>query len=213
MKSKADKINLIPKSYKEAQKIKVKIWIMSVGLILEIILFITCIIYPIQAQKQIINKELDTVSLKLEDNRFKSVNQVIRQLEEAKIERDEWTQRYKALKQENFVSRRVLDSLLTRVPIGLTVNKLCILPIDPELLTLGETILVEGVAQDMLTILNYATLLEETYGIGTTDYKATYEERNNRYTYEINIHISKEDLETNTYTEEIEESNDGGESW
>lgn len=192
MKIRTNKINLLPKEYVYAEQIRRVFMIIGCVLALEVTIFVRFVVIPPKAEiKDTINK-LDEVSLKLNDDRFGYVNQTIQQLEDTKMAMKEWIEKYSDLKQENFISKRVLDSLLSRVPIDLTLDKLLILPENQEASQLERTISIEGRSQNMISILNYTTVIESTYGAGTTSYEAGYDEGQGVYKYKINVSIPVE---------------------
>ena len=222
MRSRTNKINLLPKAYIQAEKIRMRLMIIGSVLALEIAIFITFIAIPPKTEIQRTIERLDEISLALNDSRFADVNQMNQQLEDAKVELSEWAEKYSSLKQENFISKRVLDSLLSRVPIHLTLNKLCILPESQEVSRLEKTISIEGTSQDMISVLNYVTIIEGVYGVGTTNYEAGYNEERSLYEYNIHVVIPVKQLEIEENLEEItpeeviidmNEINDEGDSW
>lgn len=221
MKVRTKKINLLPKAYIQAEKIRLGLMIAAGVLVLEVAIFITFVAIPPKTELQETINRLDEVSLELNDSRFADVNQTIQQLEDAKVEMNQWIEKYSDLKKENFVSKRVLDSLLSRVPIDLTVDKLSILPENQAIAQLEKSISLEGTSQYVVSILNYATVIEGIYGPGTTNYEAEYNEERGIYEYKINVIIPVEPLEVEENQEEIPpelatsyiaESNDGGDN-
>lgn len=221
MKGKTNKINLLPKEYIQAEKMRLKLMIIGGVLVLEVAIFITFVAMPPKVEIQETLNRLDEVALEINDSRFADVNQMIQQLEDAKVEMDQWARKYSNLKQENFVSKRVLDSLLTRVPMNVTLDKLLIIPEDIEALQLEKTIFIEGTSQDIVSILNYVTVIEGVYGAGMTNYEAEYNEERGVYEYTINVVIPVGQLEVEDNIEGINpeevtgyttEANDGGDN-
>lgn len=213
MKIRSDTINLLPKEYKQAEEMRRHILIIGGILILEVALFIIWIVIPLRIEIQETNSQLEAISLELNDERFININQVMGQLEQARMERDEWMQRCETLQQEKFVSSRLLDSVLSRIPLHVTINKLIILSEGQEASNLEKNIFIEGTSQEMISILNYVTILEGVYGTETVHYEMEDDEENERYTYQISIRIQMENLEIEEYTEETDLVNYGGESW
>ncbi len=226
MRVRTNKINLLPKEYIHAEKMRLGLIIIGGILMLEVALFVIFVAMPPKTEIQETVSRLDEVSMELTDSRFADVNQVVKQLEDAKVEMDEWSQKYADLKKESFISRRVLDSLLSRLPIDLVINKLSILPESEEGEALEKTISIEGIAQDVIPVLNYATILESVYGAGTTSYEVEYNEERGVYEYKINVSIPVEPLESEENQEVIgpeviypegatsstSEANDGGDN-
>jgi len=226
MKARTNTINLLPKEYIHAEKIRLGLIIIGGILALEVVLFVAFVAIPPKTEIQETISRLDEVSMELTDSRFADVNQMIKELEDAKVEMDQWVQQYSDLKKENFVSKRVLDSLLSRVPIDLALDKLSILAEGQEGAALEKTISIEGTSQDLISVLNYATLIESVYGTDTTSYEAKYNEERGIYEYKINVSIPVEQLETEENQEVInpeviypedatsytDEANDGGDN-
>lgn len=221
MKVRTNKINLLPKEYIQAEKMRLRLMIIGGVLALEVAIFITFVAMPPKVEIQETLNRLDEVALEINDSRFTDVNQIIQQLEDAKVEMDQWAQKYSNLKQENFVSKRVLDSLLTRVPMNVTLDKLLIIPEDIEISQLEKTIFIEGTSQDIVSVLNYVTVIEGVYGSGTTNYEAEYNEERGVYEYTINVVIPVGQLEVEENLEGINpeevtgyttEANDGGDN-
>lgn len=192
-----NKINLLPKEYKQAEQIRLVFIVIGCILALEVVIFVMVVALPPKAEIQETINKLDEVSLKLNDDRFIHINQVIQQLEDTKVTMNDWIDRYSDLKQENFISKRVLDSLLSRVPIDVILDKLSILPENQETSQLERTIFIEGRSQNVVSILNYITVIESVYGAGTTSYEATYNEERGVYEYKINVSIPIEKSEVN----------------
>lgn len=192
MKLRTNKINLLPKEYVYAEQVRLVFMIIGCVLALEVAIFVRFVVIPPKAEIQETINKLDEASTKLNDDRFIHVNQTIQQLEDTKMTINEWIEKYSDLKQENFISKRVLDSLLSRVPIDLTLDKLLILPENQEASQLERTISIEGKSQNMISILNYTTVIESIYGAGTTSYEAEYDEGQGVYEYKINVSIPVE---------------------
>ena len=195
MRGRINKINLLPKEYIQAEKLRIGLMMIGCVLVLEVVLFVIFVAIPPKTEIQETLNRLDMVSMEITDSRFADVNQTIQQLEEAKVEMDEWIQKYSDLKKENFVSRRVLDSLLSRVPIDLAIDKLSILPEGQEGAQLEKTIAIEGTSQDVVPVLNYATIIESVYGADTTSYEAEYNKERGLYEYIINVSIPVQSIE------------------
>lgn len=195
MKVETNKINLLPKACIQAEQIRLVSIAIGCILVLEVVIFVMVVALPPKAELQETINKLDEVSLKLNDDRFTHINQVVQQLEDTKVTMNEWIDRYSNLKQENFISKRVLDSLLSRVPSGVILDKLSILSENQEASQLERTIFIEGRSQNVVSILNYITVIESIYGTGTTSYEATYNEGRSAYAYKINVRIPIEKSE------------------
>ena len=109
------------------------------------------------------------------------------QLDAEKNEVEQWNQKYSGLKEENFVSKRVVDSVLTRVPEGVLVSSLSLSKENT-----GNHISLAGTSKDSTAVLNYCTLIEGTYGFGKATNEVTYDKEKDIYNYTIEIEVQKE---------------------
>lgn len=212
MKVGVKKINLVPKEYLQAQKVRnIQLAVIAV-LVLEVGGFVGKVVLPPKLEAQEVMARLDEVSAELTDSRFADVNQKIKALEDVKIELEEWNDKYKEIKEENFVSKRIIDSLLTRVPVGLSVSTLTISK-DSE--KEGKQIILTGTAQEAISIMNYNTIIEGVFGFGTTHEEFELDKEKGYYTYTITIITPEEvvaeettDTTSDTTTEETVEANE-----
>lgn len=189
MRAKIKGINLLPKEYIQAEKVRMIQMLVGGVLILEVFAFIGGVVIPPKAEAQRLQVELDEVSLKLNDSRFADVNKTIQALEVAKAEVEEWVTKYGNLKQENFVSARVLDSLTARLPIGMAIDKINIVSGEKESNKVEKEIVIEGSSEQLGTIINYVTVLEGVFGTGTVYYEGELNKELNVYKYKLDIKI------------------------
>ena len=213
MKTKVERINLLPEAYKQAEQTRWRLFIMGGFLILESIFFIVCVVMPLKTERDNITRQLEVISLELNNHQLTEMNQVTRQLEEAKLQKEQWTKKYDELNQRNFINRRLLENVLSRVPLDLTINKLSILPEHQEISYLEGTILIQVTSQEIMAIFNYATLLESIYDVGTIDYEISYEETQDRYAYQMTVSMVVQTLESEETIQEIDLQDNGGENW
>lgn len=187
MKAKVKGINLLPKEYIQAEKVKMIQMLVGGVLILEVFAFIGGVVIPPKVEAKRVEIRLDDIALKLNDKRYEDVNKTIQALETAKAEVAEWVTKYGDLKQENFISARVLDSLTARLPMGMAIENIAI--------TLGEgtntekNIAIQGTADKLENVFSYATLLESVYGVGTVYYQGSVDKDLGTCTYTLNVKI------------------------
>lgn len=189
MKVREKKINLLPKEYIQAEKVKKGLMIAGGILVLEVISFIFLVAMPPKAQRLITDQQLDALSKELDNDRFGEMNLMLQQLETAEADVQEWRVRYDTLKSENVVSTRVLDSLISRVPFNLTINKLTISPEENNTTASAGLIKIEGSSVENIAVLNYTTVIEQVFGRGTIQYEVTYDEALKVYQYTIDVTI------------------------
>lgn len=202
MKAGIKKINLLPKEYINAQKVR-RIQLAVIGaVILEVVVFVGGIVLPPKMEAQEVMAELDEVSAQLTDERFADVNQKIKELEDMKVEVEAWNDKYEEIKEENFVSKRIIDSLLTRVPVGLSVNTL---QISKESDDGGKQILLTGTAEEAVSVMNYTTIIEGVFGFGTAKGQFEFDKEKQLYTYTIEVKMAEEVVE-----ETVEEAGEEG---
>lgn len=187
MKAKVKGINLLPKEYIQAEKVRMIQMLVGGVLILEVFAFIGGAVIPPKLEAKSVEARLDDIALKLNDERYADVNKTIQALETAKAEVAEWVAKYGNLKQENFVSARILDSLTARIPMGMAIENIAI--------TLGEgantekNIAIQGTADKLETVFSYATLLEGVYGVGTVYYEGSIDKELGTCRYTLNVKI------------------------
>lgn len=187
MKAKVKGINLLPKEYIQAEKVRMIQMLVGGILMLEVFAFIGGVAIPPKLEAKRVQVRLDDVSLKLNDPRFADVNKTIQALEGAKVEVEEWVAKYGNLKQENFISTRVLDSLTARLPIGMAIDKISISPGESS--NAGKAITIAGSADQIENIISYVTLLEGVFGTGTVYYEGTYSEELDVYKFNLDVEI------------------------
>ncbi len=215
MRAGIKKINLLPKEYIQAQKVKnVQIGII-VLLILEVAAFIGGVVIPPKLEAQEVMARLDEVSAELTDPRFANVNQKIKELEDMKVEVETWNNKYKDIKEENFISKRILDSLLTRIPVGLSVGTLNITKADEGV---DKQIVLTGTADETIDIMNYTTMIEGVFGLGSAKQEFDLDKEKGVYNYTIEVKIPSKTVEEVSAEEKTEnteatsESAEGGDS-
>lgn len=185
MRPKVKEINLLPKEYIQAQRIKTYILMGVLALILECILFVvTIVLPPINQIKQQENILLD-LQVEVNDSKFAEVNQTIESLNKSKEDIEKWVNKYKNLKKPNFVSGELLDELAARVPEGTTIDMLeaqTSSGTEGEASTEGPTVIIKGRTQSSSSILNYITTIEALYkeaavsfNVGEGEAEASYQ--------------------------------------
>ncbi len=195
MRARVKGINLLPREYIQAEQVKFVQIIISVVLVLEVFAFIGGIAIPPKLEEKKVQQQLEEISNKLNDSRFADVNKTIQELEVAKADVEQWVNKYGDLKQENFVSGRVLDSLTSRLPIGIVIDKMEIKPGEKNTgkeTEVGEGnsekgIKIEGSSEELESIINYATILESAYGVGNIYYEGEYDKELGVYKYVIEV--------------------------
>ncbi len=156
MKTKVRGINLLPKEYIRAQKVKKYILIAAMLILLECLVFIVTVVMPPISLK----KHEENVLLELEimknDVRFSEVNQILKQLEGHRTELKVWSDQYHTFKQNDFIHTALLDSLIARLPAGMSINQL-------ELISGEQKISIAGKTNTIEDLLNYVVILESLF--------------------------------------------------
>ncbi len=188
-KAKVRGINLLPRKYIQAEETKRKHIIVGTIVILETCLFIGTVVLPPKIELGMIRSSLEQKKIETQSERFIEVNKIIEELAYAKQEVKEWIDRYGGIKTENFVGAKVLDSLTSRVPNGVVLDRISISPGSKQ--GAEDTININCTARDSILVMNYATILESVYGRGTVTYTLDLDEEIKLYKSDIKVIIPK----------------------
>ena len=112
-------------------------------------------------------------------------------LQLAKQEAAQLKKQYETIQDAHFISKQLMDSLLSRVPAGLIVNQLNIAYNKEH----GEKqIQMDGTSLVAATIINYATVLEEIFGTEAVvcHFEQSAEQQN--YVYQIEIDLQEKPI-------------------
>lgn len=195
MKVKEKGINLLPEVYRQARKVKRRLFITAGILILEVIGFISLVVIPSKNEILETQKQLEQLTEKINHETFSEERLILQQLEMTQKDVNAWRALYEKLKHESFVSSYVLDSLVSRVPLEVTINKLTIMPEIGETGGLVKTIRIEGTARTALSVLNYTTVIEENFGLETIRYEVIDAEEGIGFNYIIHVTVPAESVE------------------
>lgn len=197
MKYRTNGINLLPKEYVKAARINFYQKVIGAVLAIEVALFIFKVALPPQYEMQNLQIQLDDAYVRLNDERFNNVNQTIKKLDEAKVDIQNWMDTYGSLKNDNFVSAALLDTLTARLPIGATLNKISIVPSTAHV---GEevqnaTIAIEGSSEALAPFMNYLTIIETLYNPINLQHTCIAEDDHYRFTINIDIPTNSSQIE------------------
>ncbi len=195
MKVKEKVINLLPKVYRQAEKVKRRFIITSGLLVLEVIGFMSFVVIPPKHEILETQKQLEQLTEKINNETFSKERLMLQQLEMTQEDVNAWRTLYNKLKHESFVSSYVLEGLVSWVPLEVTINQLTIMPEVGEDGGLVKTIRIEGIARAVLSVLNYITVIEENFGLETISYEVTDGEEGIGCHYIIHITIPVESVE------------------
>lgn len=215
-KTKIKGINLLPREYIQAEQAKRMQMIVGAVVLLETCLFVGVVAIPPKLELNRLQTTLEQKTAETQDERFVDVNKTIEELELAKQEVNDWVEKYGGIKAENFVGAKVLDGLTSRIPMGVVLNTVSIVPAQDG--GTEDTISIGCTSTDSVTTMNYITILESMYGRGTVSYSSSLDEETKLYTAEINVTIPKEievveevPVEGEAAAEGTEEGADSGE--
>lgn len=190
IKAKAKKkgINLLPREYILEEKFRILRMIGGVAMGIELLIFILIFTIPPKQEIRRLDHKLDELSIALGDERFKEVNKTLADLEATKTELDAWMLQYKDLKSRDFISTRVLDTITSRLPEGVHINSMEMIPlVKSEGSATPEVIKLTGSGSDLTEIATYATLLESIYGDGAVVFQSDYDKTILANTFEITL--------------------------
>lgn len=213
MKQNVKKINLLPATYKQEQKLKIYKYIGISALLIECMIFVIGIVILPQIKLNKQQQTLEALKKKVNDSKYEEVGQVMQLLEEAQADLRLWTEKCNTLQEPNFISGRVLDSLTTGVPKGNVIQSLS-LEVDDELM--GESIHLTGIALNYNAVLSYVTMLESKYGSAQISFTADKQEKEKRsyYNYAITIeNMAGDSVAQITSEEKIDETLEENETW
>ncbi len=207
MKIKTRGINLLPKEYIRAQKVKKYILIATMIILLECLVFIVTVVRPPLSLKKYEENVLLELELMKNDARFAEVNQILKQLEGDKTEFKVWTDQYNTLKQNDFIHTGLLDSLVARLPAGMNIDQL-------ELISSEQKISIAGKTNTVEELLNYVVILESIFRQAQIEFnvseaeKDEYGAREKQSTYTLTLTMPKQGEVKDTQQSEIFEEAD-----
>ena len=198
-------INLLPKEYVQAQKKAKSKRVAMIILIIEVICFIYKAVIGPKLEFRATEIKLERLTTCLNADRYIEINNQIRELEDERIEVQQWDEKYNRLSRKSLVSKQTLDCLLARVPTGLWINVLSISNAQNEVGEEEPQISIEGIAEEEIQLINYMTILEQSFGIGNVQDEIVLDKEKNMYQYTLTIRMFDES-ET---LEDIVEMQDG----
>lgn len=151
-----DSINLLPKSYQDAQKIAIFVTVGIGLLILECAafagMFIASPMYTIQSKQA----RLEQLTKEAQDEKYARVLEVEASLESEKNAINDWKANIGDLSEEKFISEKLLDRLISRLPEGVTIDSL-------DVSAQSKRIAISGRTLTSRSIINYVALLEVAF--------------------------------------------------
>lgn len=152
-------IDLVPEQYSYEQKYKR--WhrlIVAVGIVESVGFILGFVVQPsIKYQHQQI--QLKQIQEKLARPKYEAIKDVMNHLQVAESDLEKWKKQYESLRQSDLINERNLDSMINRVPYGVSIDSLSL---DNE--EAAYRLEIEGKAVDYEGIYQYVTILGETYG-------------------------------------------------
>jgi len=220
MKPKVKEINLLPKEYVQAQKIKTYVLMGIVALFLECILFVVIVVLPPRAELKAQQNSLIKLEEQVNDPKFSEVNKTIEDLNITKEAVQKWIDKYKALKKPNFVSGELFDELVARLPQGVTIDNVevkAIAQAEGEAQVERPSIVIKGRTQTTNQLLNYIAIMETIYKSAAVTFnieEGTAESAYQKYDVTIKMPLPPapkvEETPAETLTETPTEAPEGG---
>ena len=192
MNAKVKGINLLPREYIVAEKVRFYQKIAGVALAIETVCFIAFVAIPPKNEVVATRQELEQKQSELASSRYAGVNKTLNDLEEAKAEMLTWTTQYNTIKQKGYISGSLLDELIARVPEGVSISNLTVTSAEPgEDSSSEKTIKIEGYSKTGAQGLSYVTVLETLYPAEGITHEVSYDEKTDLYMLTINISVSQ----------------------
>ncbi len=202
-------INLLPKEYIQAQQAKRIRIIVGALVLLEACLFIGVIAIPPKNKISNLEKEVEYVIQETKADKFKDVNKTIEELEIAKKGVQEWVDKYGNIKKENIISVRMLDSLTSRVPVGVTLLRIEILPSEEEFTKATIDITLSGYTE---AIHSYMNVVESIYGRGNVELTSKVDEKTGVVESELIVTIPLDTVRKDSEVVETDENTESNQS-
>ncbi len=205
MKIKTRGINLLPKEYIRAQKVKKYILIAAMLILLECLVFMVTIVIPPISLKKHEENVLQELEFMKNDVRFSEVNQILNQLEGQKTEFKLWSDQYHTLKQNDFIHTALLDSLIARLPVGMSINQL-------ELISAEQKISIAGKTNTIEALLNYVVILESLFKQAQIEFnvseaqKGEQDTRGKQSNFTLTLTVSDQEVKDIIQSEAFEEA-------
>lgn len=164
MDTKMKSINLLPKEYITAQKVSFYQKIIGAVVVVEVVGFVLGVALPPKREVRATQDELLTLQAELTSPKYAGVNKTLSDLENAKVDIQNWINEYSNIKIDDQVSRRLLDALTSRVPVGVNIINLEIIDeVNKDVGSQTTTIHLIGQAVTADQVLNYVNVLETVY--------------------------------------------------
>jgi len=191
-----DSINLLPKSYQDSQRIAVFVAAGIGLLVLECAvfagMFVISPIYTIKAQQA----RLEQLTKETQDQKYAQVIQIEKDLQNEHDAISDWKANIGDLSAEKFISEKLLDRLVVKLPDGVTIDSM---RINAE----AKTIDITGKTTASKAIMNYIALLESIYTNAEVKFNVTAGDKNSSMQqYTVNIIVHEEGIDA------VEEASD-----
>ncbi len=184
-----DSINLLPKSYQDAQKIAVFVTAGVGLLVLECAIFagmfVVSPMYTIKSQQS----RLEQLTKEAQDEKYAEVLRLEQDLETENNAISDWKANIGDLSSEKFISEKLLDRLVLKLPEGVTIDNL-------NVIAEAKTIKITGKTTASKALINYIALLENTYANSKVTFDVTASDKNTQaQTYNITIVLEDEGID------------------
>lgn len=157
-------ISFVPKQYLKAQKIRTYVHLGLMAILVESVIFVFAFVMPSSLQIATMEKDVLAIELESKSSRFDEVNRVQAELRSSKEQYNLWLDAYTMLEADSFITTSVLDNLISKVPLGVTISQV---NLDGD----KSTITINGISPTKQQILNYVLVLQNMYGEMSTEFQ------------------------------------------
>lgn len=191
MRVKVKGINLLPKEYIIAEQIS---FYQKIGLLVLALWTVFFVVFIALPPKQEVARTRDILLAKQQEvtsSRYAGVNKTLSELEQAKTDMEALINNYKEIKKESSISGELLDTLISRVPRGITITNMEITV--PEA-TGTKQIKISYDADTYNIGHNYIAILEVLFSTGEVTLQSNYNEEFGNYQYTFSVSVPEENV-------------------
>ena len=193
MRIKVKGINLLPKEYIIAEQIS---FYQKIGLLVLALWTVVFVVFIALPPKQEVARTRDILLAKQQEvtsSRYAGVNKTLSELEQAKTDMEALINNYKKIKKESSISGELLDTLISRVPSGITITSMDITV--PEA-TGAKQVNISYNADTYSIGHNYIAILEVLFPTGEATIQSNYDKEFGKYRYTFSVNVPGETVST-----------------
>ncbi len=190
MKTRVKGINLLPREYIIAEKIKLGQMIISAALALEVVCFVAFFAIPPKQEIEATRQELEAKQREVVSDKYAGVNKTLNDLEVAKADMTKWNNEYHTIKQESYINGQLLDELVGRVPRGVNISMLSIDNPTPDSTgAVTRTLSIDAQSNTFMQSLNFVSVLETLFPAESIIHETNPNEETGKYDLQITIKL------------------------